>query len=609
MFRINKMFFAGFLLLGVLRVCAWSAVLPDSAALLGPDTIFMASVNNVRQVLEQAKKTRLYGLYRDPSMQSFFEKLKTQLEPLVQEQDNELLSLMVRDKVYPTGRVLLAVNVPQGKPLWVSESSVLGLVQWGEHSQQVRELFEKGFQKEIEQGAHRSVQRYRDYEIITMLQPAEMPEPTGPAETLEPAEPSATYYCFFEDSLLVSDNLETLQFVLAQLSGARSRTLADEADYQRSRRAVGPVYDVECYVNLKGLLERAFLSGDKESSGEMQKELSALGVDGVSGLSMAIAVAPSAETNISVKAMLTVPGPRRGLLKMFELVGKPFRPPVFVDPQAGQIAYVNLDIPAAGEELFRMLSSISPMFAAMLNNPITPPQADGSPGVILKEDVLDTLGDQLISAGTVQADPTQESGFREETLMAVAVRNAERLNRAVAAMHSQFLAAGRPELQREYLGYTLYSIPLGEMFIAESGTQTPELALAVTQTHLLWGAQPAVEKAIQRLNQPRAESLGEKAWYRRAASRIPSEAGLGAMENMQLVGQPFWALLKSGKWSDLVELEIENDKARAIIKAFEALPDFERVRSYFGINVSWLRTGPDGFLMEAIDLPAGPPAN
>ncbi len=72
MFRINKMFFTGFLLLGVLRVCAWSAVLPDSAALLGPDTIFMASVNNVRQVLEQAKKTRLYGLYRDPSMQSFF---------------------------------------------------------------------------------------------------------------------------------------------------------------------------------------------------------------------------------------------------------------------------------------------------------------------------------------------------------------------------------------------------------------------------------------------------------------------------------------------------------------------------------------------------------
>ena len=52
MFRINKMFFTGFLLLGVLRVCAWSAVLPDSAALLGPDTIFMASVNNVQQVLE-----------------------------------------------------------------------------------------------------------------------------------------------------------------------------------------------------------------------------------------------------------------------------------------------------------------------------------------------------------------------------------------------------------------------------------------------------------------------------------------------------------------------------------------------------------------------------
>ena len=600
---------AGFLMSVVSMVCAQTAVLPDSTRLLGPDTLMMLTVNHVEQAMEQLEKTRLYALYKDPVMQPFVDKIKTQLESLVQEQNDELLRVMVQDGLLPTGRLLLAIRVPKEQPIWESEPSLLGLVQWGRHSQQVREIIERGFQKQVDEGAHRKLERYRGYDIITMQKPAPVLEADSESPVMDPPEPRPNYYCFFDDSLLVSNDLAAIQFTLGQLGGAQSRTLADDADYQRSRRAVGSRYDAELYLNVRLLLEKVFMSGDEEAAGAMRKELASLGLDGLSGLSAAMAIAPSVGTDCSIKVLLAAGSPRRGILKMLELAGKPFRSPVFVDPRAGQMAYINLDIPSATAELFRILTAINPMFAAVMNNPITPPQADGSPGVILKDDLLDNLGDQVIYFNTIEADPTNEDGFREEQLFAVAVRDAERLNRSVAGLHSQFLAAGRPELQQDYLGYTLYAIPLESLLMPGmemQQTRDNALALTVTQTHLLWGGQIAVEKAIQRLTRPQAESLSEKAWYRRAMSQIPPDAGMATIEHMQMAGQQAWATLKNGKLSGLIELDIQNDWVASLLPAFEALPDFEQVRSYFGLSLGWIRTRPDGFLMEMMDIPAPP---
>lgn len=602
---------------------AETAPLPDSAKLLPAETLFMLSVNNLAQARAELEKTRLYELYKDPAMQPFIEQIKRRMNEEVQKQTDDLLRLMAQSEILPSGRVLLAMSLPEGEQAWESEPRFAALVQWGEKIAPVREAIEKGVEKQIADGAHKKIDRYRGAEIITVLTTPEKPDPGfedededgGEDDELVPAEPEQNHCCFIDDMTLFSNDLEMLQFMIAQHGGAQSRTLADDAEYQKARRAVGTNADAELYVNLKLILNKLFIAGSPEENEEARKNIAALGLDGLSCLSAAAKAAPKAGTTLAVKTLLATESPRRGILKMLEVSAKPFRPPLFVDPQAAEIMFVNLDIPAAADELFRILAAMNPMFAATMNNPITPPQADGSAGIVLKTDLLDNLGDQIVVYTTFQSDPAKEEGFTSEPVAAIAVRDAERLNRAVAALHSQFIAAQQPDLQREYLGHTLYVIPLLGMFMQEmdaGDSQEGTIAAAITQTHLLLGGLHAVEKALQRQTQAQAQSLADTAWYRQGMAATPPEAGVVAVENINLQFKYLWDTLQSGKLSGLVEFDIDvegDETVKPFLELFSLLPEYEKVQKYFGIHLGWVRVQPEGFLMEMMDIPAPTASN
>jgi hypothetical protein len=601
--------------------CAETAPLPDSAKLLGPETLFMLSVNNLTQARAELEKTRLYDLYKDPAMQPFIEQIKRRMNEEVQKQTDDLLRLMAQSEVLPSGRVLLAMSLPEGEQAWEFEPRFAALVQWGEKIAPVREAIEKGIEKQIADGAHKKVERYRGAEIITVLTPAEAPDPDFEDEDevgdedgeVVPDEPEQSHCCFIDDMTLFSNDLKTLQFMIAQHGGAQSRTLADDAEYQKARRAVGPAYDAELYVNIKLLLDKLFAEGDPEEIAEVRKTFATLGLDGLSCVAAAADLAPKAGTTLSVKTLLATGSPRRGILKMLELSPKPFRPPLFVDPLTTDVSFINLNIPAAADELFRILAAMNPMFAATMSNPITPPQADGAAGVILKDDLLDNLGDQIVYYQSFQNDPAKAGGFATEQVFAIAVRDAERLNRAVAALHSQFIAAQKPDLQREYLGQTLYVIPMLDLFMPEmetDGTQGNPMAVTITQTHLLVGARNALEKAIQRQTQPQTQPLADTAWFRRGMTALPADAGAGSVENVNLRLTHLWTAVKSGKLFGLIEIGFADDETlKPFLEVLSLLPEYEKVQRHFGINTGWVRMRPDGFLMEMIDIPAPESSN
>lgn len=587
-----------------------SAPLPDSAKLLSPDTLLMLSVNDLQQARAQFEKTRWFDLYKDPAMQPFIEKAKSLLNDSVKDEEDELLRLIVQSKTLPSGRVLMAMSLPGKTDSFTPEPTFLLLAQWGDKITQIRDAMDKRLQKQIDNGAHRKIEPYRGFEIITLLTPQtaqpEDEEDDAEEEKIE-SEPDRDYYCFFDDNVVYSSNLESLQFMLAQLKNAQSRTLADDSEYQKNRRAVGPVYDAELYLNLKLLLEKAFTDNDPEERNQTKKNFEAMGLNGLSCLSASIAIAPKSGTSMSGKVLLATNGSRRGILKMLELSPKAFSAPSFINPQACQVFSANLNIPAATEELFKMLSAMNPMFAAAMNSPLTPPQDDGSAGVILKDDLLDNLGERLIYAGTVETDTTNTEGFRQEQLFAIAVRDAERLGRAIAGIHTHFLSGQKAELRREYLGHTLYSIPLAQLFMpgADLG-ETPEntMAVAVTQTHLLLGNQKAVEKAIQQQTQLQVKPLADTEWFRKALAVIPSDAGSISIDNMQLVGKHSWTALKQRKLDGLIDIDIDNEQLNSFLSACESLPEFEQVKQYFGIHLGWIITRPDGFYLEMMDIPA-----
>ncbi len=597
------------LLCGLMTTALWAAPvraasLPDSAALLAPNIQFMLSVDNVRHLRDQLEKTNLYALYHDPAMRPFSEHLQTQLDQWVQQQDDALLRQLVKMDNLPEGRVLVAGRLPTDTAAWDAEPSFVVLAQWGQSAQEMHTAIEQLLQKQLDGDTHRTTERYRGYDIVTHI---------SPRRNLyqdQEAEPTRMHYCFFEDITVLSNDVDMLQFALGQIDGARSRTLADDADYQRARRAIGTGAHGEFYINLNALIESMFLGGPEEFQAEMRQHLTAFGLDGLSGVSAGLTLAPEPGTNAAVTMFLPTSSPRRGILKMVELPPRPFRLPPFVDPQAGQVGFINVDFPSAAAELFEMLAAINPMYAAALNNPMTPPQADGSPGIIPKDDLLDNLGEQIIYFSSVQADPDEAMGIREEQVYAIAVRDAQSLSRAVAGLHTQFFAVGNPDLQREFLGYTLYVLPLESLFMPgldPAQTRQTAMALAVTETHLLIGQQIALEKALQRLAEPtQTQPLAEAAWYRSAMAHMPSDAGMISMDNNRLLGKAYWNALREGKLFEPLMTEVPDEAFNIVLPALKKLPDFDAVRQHFGITLNWLRTRPDGFLLEAKDIPAPP---
>ena len=184
------------IVLAVCSVCAQTAPLPDSARLLPPDTLVMLTVDNVQHARAQLEKTRLYALYKDPAMQPFVERIKKELDRMVQEQPSELLRWMVTEDMLPQGRLLLAVNMPEGRRMWEGEPSLFALIQWGQHADQTQAAIEKEFRRQVDDGAFRQVERYRGHEIITLRKAPDASAQGADSPLIEASDAASFYYCF-----------------------------------------------------------------------------------------------------------------------------------------------------------------------------------------------------------------------------------------------------------------------------------------------------------------------------------------------------------------------------------------------------------------------------
>jgi hypothetical protein len=152
--------------------------------------------------------------------------------------------------------------------------------------------------KAIEKGAHRSIEEYRDVNLVTLTTQAPVSPVVWHGDTAKMAVPprgeapivptgagqttrEKTAYCFIDDCLIAGDGVEAVKFAVAQIKGATGAALAGDTDYVSVMGAVGPYHDIDIYVNLRQLLRR-MAAGDK--TGEDQRIFSNLGFDNVGGL-------------------------------------------------------------------------------------------------------------------------------------------------------------------------------------------------------------------------------------------------------------------------------------------------------------------------------------
>ena len=608
--------------------------LPDTAKLIPPETILLLDVDDFDRLRTQFERTNFYKLYKDPAMAAFVDDFKTKWREKIRKPDNELLRVIADIDTFPQGRVAVAFVLNEQINKDANEPPLLLITQWGQTIAKIKEAVDKTVEKAIEDGAHRQRQDYRGVSITTIIRQSS----------------AALSYCFIDDCLIGSMDLDVLKFVIAHIKGADSATLADDADYTATMKAaeLSTQTQIDLYVNIKQIIKVIIAEDD---TGKTKTTMDNLGLDNVTSFGCSIGLGPStpasrkrgstagSKTSFG-KAFLKVRGEKKGICTLLDIETATLRVPQFIQPSAYSVSFVNLNIKKAYNELGNILNSISPQFAAMMYMPLLPPSPQGEPPLQLKADIVDHLGSQIIIAQSIREPLSDASGPRQKkSLIAVAIENRSALEKSLSLLHGTLLAANNPDARRQLLGHTIYLIDPAAIFPASPkrpkrpmqipGRATPQggnppetptmpkFAFTVTDTHLVFSDESAVEQVIRALNSTETVSVSSEEWFNKAKSAIPSVVGLASFQNDAASGEFFWSDLRElkketskskdtgssttigvGVSSELPFPQLMLSQAGSDLFDFSLLPEFDEVRKYFGLSAFYGLSKPDGFFFE-----------
>ena len=219
-----------------------AVTLPETAKLLPPETVLLVDVQNMSSLKRQFEETNFYKLYKDPVMAAFFDDLKTKWREQYRMRKNKPLGLLAGIDELPEGRVALAVVFDEKLKDTKDPPSLL-LIQWGQNINKIKEAAEKKVRQAVEDGDHRKTEDYRGVDITTIIRESSR----------------VLNFCFIEDCLIVSSDMDILKFVIAHIRGAGSPTLADDTDYSSTMRAVKlrDFEQIDCYVSIKQIIKKS----------------------------------------------------------------------------------------------------------------------------------------------------------------------------------------------------------------------------------------------------------------------------------------------------------------------------------------------------------------
>jgi hypothetical protein len=601
------MFFC-YCVLGLLSLSASARAkaLPRTAKLLPPETILLMNIDDFQQLKTQFEKTSLYKFYKDPAMAAFVDDAKTKWREKIQKlDDNDIFKAIFGADVLPQGRVAAALVFSQQSKDF-NEPPVVIITQWGEGIDKIKEAIDKMLKKNIEVGGHQK--RSEDYRGVSI------------EISIDEESSSVLNHCFIDDSFIAATNLDLLKFVIAHIKGAGSPALADDTDYNAAMKTVGPHHDIDLYINIKQIIKTILA---EDSAGEARQRTANLGLDNIAALGCSVAVGRSPGNSASAKAFLKINGAKKGICKMLETESAGFNPPPFIPASAYSVTFFNLNIKKAYDELYSILYSFNPWYAAMLQSLDLPDSPDGEPGLKFKSDVISHLGSQIVFSQSVNK-PFSNSSMPTESLIALAVNDRKTIEKSLSLLHSKLLAANNPDARRELLGHTIYLLgPSALPFFAPGMTpmqarsesnapQTPTLAFTVTDTHLIFASEPAVERAIRALSSADASPVGSAKWFTSAKSAVPSVVGLAALEDNAASSEIFWWMAKqSGKAAVSAGPAAIKFAPAGISELvnFDLLPPFDAVRKYLGLSAFYGISTPEGFFFEFKDISPTEPTN
>ena len=591
----------------------WAGRMPDIARITPAETVALVQIENFQQFKQQVEKTSFYKLYKDPVMAVFIEKFKAKLKERTKETQNDIISTVINENILPQGRTAFALVMDQ-KALDANEPTALLIIEWGKNIDKIKEVINKATKKALEDEYDQKSEDYRGLNIKTIIAPE--------TKRLSHGFSSKFSYCFIDDSLVASEDIEVLKFAIAHIKGATGPTLQISSDYTATTKALGPYNDINIYINIKQILKTIVA---EDSSGSSQRYISNLGVENITSAAATVGIARQAGTSCYGKALLKIDGPKKGLCRMFDTEASVPRPPRFIPSSTYSVMFFNLNFRNVYNELANILNSFSPQLAAIMYMPIVPPSPDGEPGIFIKNDIIDHLGSQIIVSQTINKPFTKDKAS-SNSLIALAVENRNALEKSMSALHNRMLAPNNPDSKRELLGHTIYLINVSSLLPMLPTSRTPmqnpnqpavapampKMAFTVTDTHLIFGTEDMIETALRTLDTTGTARLDSAQWFKDSKAAItPPAVGLASLKDSAASAELLWWMLKNHSREMLGASNIFFSTASGTFRPsdlvdlvdFTLLPEFATVEKYFGLFTFTGLSRDDGFYFEVKDLP------
>jgi hypothetical protein len=427
--------------------------------------------------------------------------------------------------------------------------------------------------------------------------------------------------------LMLSTSDKSLEKVLLRMGGAAAPVLQNHSGYDICHKrlfASAPVYG---WINARAWLAIYAPQMVRETSApppptlvdvlDKAQVVKASGLGALQAAGFALIESPE---GLRMETFLNVPEPgREGLLRILAGQPKPCDVPAFVPGDVAEFQRWRVGGAEAWAILEKMMSEISPRWINAINLIIDTANQYANltdPGFDVRKNLVANLGDDII---TYSKAP--RAGVPNPSLLMVSSPNPVQLAAAVQRILIFMTAEAESPPKREFLGRTIYSVPLPyvPMPLGETGPATAGrwLHYTATSSYVVLSTDATLVEEHLRSAEATSASLKDLPNLRQAAEMVigPGTSMFAYKDNLLLEktrfeemrsfktgGTNLFPQLTTLSWAGLVAPE----QGLQQWMDFSLLPPFERVAKYFHYTVRGTSATREGLTISWFD-PVPPP--
>jgi hypothetical protein len=591
-------------LLALSLACVVHAALPGAERLLPADTLGYVTVPDWAVSRSNFNRSTYGRLLADPAMKAFADKLTTNLLADRAGVFEREVGVKLQDYAgLVRGQLTLAItrNGWDGSP--DKKPGLALLIDTRDQAAQARTNLAELRQKWTDKGKKLRAEKIRDVEFITFVLPPPEPRPGEDNPKGKPAGPSELSIGMSDTLLVLTDAPKDAERILALQSGATVPALADQAAFASSAAMVRDAAFF-LWLDARSIVAAMAKTPEEERPNRqagvlgpapsLGKIFSAIGIADVK--TIAASTRDSADGS-TIDVAINVPeAGRKGLLKILAVDQKDSSPPPFVPADAVKFSRWRIDLQKAWSTVENMLVEISPGSSGVIKLIIDSAGKDRDPNFDLRKQLLENLGDDLISYEKVpraEGDPSSPP-----SLVLVGAKNAEQMASSLRALSSILPPNVARFKEREFLGRKIYSFT----WPSPGAGRESVIAYAASGGYVAMSGDPVMVEEYLRSNEGKQKPLREMAGLNEAAQKVGGmNTGFFGYENqLESMRTSFETARKNpAKFAVLPGANAVPGlgspmEGNALTNWFDPslLPAFDRVAKYFFMDVAAVNVGP-----------------